>query len=42
MLDMLTEFIRTDPRGEEYRGLDWSKEYEAARYGDPSDPQTAL
>ncbi len=42
MLDMLTEFIRTDPRGEEYRGLDWSKEYEAARYGDPSDTQTAL
>ena len=42
MLDMLTEWIRTDPRGEEYRDLDWSKEYDLARNGDPNDTQTAL
>ena len=42
MLDMLMEWIRTDPRGEEYRGLDWSKEYDLARNGDPNDTQTAL
>ena len=42
MLDMLTEWIRTDPRGEAYRDLDWSKEYELARNGDPNDTQTAL
>ena len=33
MLDMLTEFIRRDPRAEKYRGLDWSPEYAAARAG---------
>ncbi|MBR5739491.1 MAG: RraA family protein [Lachnospiraceae bacterium] len=42
MLDMLTEWIRTDPRGEAYRDLDWSKEYDLARNGDPNDTQTAL
>ncbi|MGN1409653.1 MAG: RraA family protein [Eubacteriales bacterium] len=42
MLDMLLEWIRTDPRGEEYRDLDWSKEYDLARNGDPNDTQTAL
>ncbi len=42
MLDLLTEWIRTDPRGEEYRDLDWSKEYDLARNGDPNDTQTAL
>lgn len=42
MLDLLTEWIRTDPRGEEYRDLDWSKEYDLARNGDPDDTQTAL
>ena len=42
MLDMLTEWIRTDPRGEKYRDLDWSPEYEAARNGDPNDTQTML
>ncbi|MGI6280072.1 MAG: RraA family protein [Acutalibacteraceae bacterium] len=42
MLDMLVEWINTDPRGEEYRHLDWSKEYELARNGDPNDTQTAL
>ena len=42
MLDMLTEWIRTDPRGEKYRDLDWSPEYDAARNGDPNDTQTML
>lgn len=42
MLDLLLEWIRTDPRGEEYRDLDWSKEYDLARNGDPNDTQTAL
>ncbi|MBQ7184690.1 MAG: RraA family protein [Clostridia bacterium] len=42
MLDMLTEWIRTDPRGEKYRDLDWSKEYRLAREGDPDDTQTTL
>ena len=42
MLDMLMEFIRTDERGEPYRMLDWSKEYDLARNGDPNDTQSAL
>ena len=42
MLDMLTEWIKTDPRGEKYRDLDWSLEYKLAREGDPDDTQTAL
>ncbi len=42
MLDMLMYFIQNDPRGEAYRHLDWSKEYNAARNGDPNDTQTAL
>jgi len=42
MLDMLMEFIKTDPRGEEYRSLDWSLEYDLAINGDPNDTQTAL
>ena len=42
MLDMLVNWIRTDPRGEAYRDLDWSKEYDLARNGDPDDTQTAL
>ena len=42
MLDMLTEWIKNDPRGEKYRGLDWSHEYDLARNGDPDDTQTAL
>lgn len=42
MLDMLMDFIKNDPRGEEYRGLDWSEEYRLARDGDPNDTQTAL
>lgn len=42
MLDMLMEFIKNDPRGEKYRDLDWSVEYDLARNGDPNDTQTAL
>ncbi len=42
MLDMLMEFIKNDPRGAEYRDLDWSPEYDAAINGDPNDTQTAL
>ena len=42
MLDMLVDWIKTDPRGEKYRDLDWSHEYQLAREGDPDDTQTAL
>lgn len=42
MLDMLMDFIKNDPKGEQYRSLDWSKEYDLARNGDPNDTQTAL
>ncbi|MBQ2725507.1 MAG: RraA family protein [Clostridia bacterium] len=42
MLDMLTDWIHTDPRGEPYRQLDWSPEYDLARNGDPNDTQTML
>ena len=42
MLEMLLEFIETDPRGENYRGLDWSEEYDLAINGDPNDTQSAL
>lgn len=42
MLDLLMDFIKNDVRGEPYRGLDWSKEYDLARNGDPSDTQSAL
>ena len=42
MLDLLVKFIKEDPRGEEYRDLDWSKEYDLARNGDPNDTQTEL
>ena len=42
MLDLLTNWIQTDPRGEKYRDLDWSEEYRLAREGDPDDTQTAL
>jgi len=41
MLDMLMDFIKNDPRGAEYRDLDWSKEYELAR-NSPGDTQSAL
>ncbi len=42
MLDLLMEFIKTDPRGEKYRDLDWSLEYDLAINGDPTDTQSAL
>ncbi len=42
MLDLLMEFIENDPRGAEYRGLDWSHEYDLAINGDPNDTQSAL
>ena len=42
MLDLLMEFIRTDPAAEAYRDIDWSKEYDQARNGDPTDTQSAL
>lgn len=42
MLDLLMEFIKTDERGEPYRILDWTHEYDLARNGDPNDTQSAL
>ena len=42
MLDLLMDFIKNDPRGEQYRGLDWSHEYDMAINGDPTDTQSAL
>ncbi len=42
MLDLLMEFIENDPRGADYRGLDWSHEYDLAINGDPNDTQSAL
>ena len=42
MLDLLMQFIKEDPRAAQYRGLDWSKEYDLARNGDPNDTQSAL
>lgn len=42
MLDLLLDFINNDPRGEAYRELDWSREYDMALHGDPNDTQSAL
>jgi regulator of RNase E activity RraA len=42
MLDKLMQFIKQDPRGKEYRDIDWSAEYDLAKNGDPNDTQTAL
>jgi regulator of RNase E activity RraA len=42
MLDLLVKFIKEDERGAKYRDLDWSREYELARNGNPDDTQTAL
>lgn len=42
MLDLLMDFIRSDPRGEPYRDIDWSVEYDLARNGDPNDTQSAI
>lgn len=40
MLDLLVEFIRTEPEAAEFRDIDWSKEYEETRLG--LDNQSAL
>ncbi len=42
MLDELQAFIQTDPCGADYRDLDWSREYDMAVHGDPSNTQAAL
>ena len=42
MLDLLMDFIKNDDRGEPYRDLDWSIEYDLAINGDPNDTQSAL
>ena len=42
MLELLMEYIRTEPAAAAYRDLDWSKEYDLARNGDPNDTQSAL
>ncbi|MCI6375614.1 MAG: RraA family protein [Clostridiales bacterium] len=42
MLDLLMEYIRTELEAEAYRDIDWSKEYDLARNGDPNDTQSAL
>ncbi len=42
MLDLLVDFIKNDERASEYRDIDWSKEYDLARNGDPNDTQSAL
>lgn len=43
MLRMLIDFIKTDPRGEEFRDLNWDKELEeAAKAGNVDAAQTAL
>lgn len=42
MLDLLMEFINTNEAAEEFRGIDWSAEYEFARNSDPNDTQSAM
>jgi regulator of RNase E activity RraA len=42
MLDLLVNFIKNDPRGAEFRELDWSMEYDLACNGDSNDTQTSL
>ena len=42
MLDLLLDWIEKDDRAIEYRGLDWSQEYDLAINGDPNDTQSAL
>lgn len=42
MLDLLLEYIDTHEEAAQYRGLDWSEEYDLARNGDPNDTQSAL
>lgn len=42
MLDLLMEFIDTNEAAAEFRGIDWSMEYELARNSGPNDVQSAL
>ncbi|MCK9598386.1 MAG: RraA family protein [Sphaerochaeta sp.] len=42
MLDQLIEFIQTDPKGEAYRGIDWSEEYSLANDLTAHSGQSAL
>ena len=42
MLDLLLDWIEKDDRAIQYRGLDWSVEYDLAINGDPNDTQSAL
>ncbi|WP_373264329.1 RraA family protein [Hungatella hathewayi] len=42
MLDLLTEYIRTNDEAAEFREIDWSLEYDLAVNGDPNDTQSAL
>lgn len=42
MLDLLTEYIKTNEEMSEFRDIDWSVEYDLAVNGDPNDTQSAL
>ena len=42
LINMFCVFIETDERAADYRGLDWSLEYDLAIKGDPNDTQSAL
>ena len=42
MLDLLMDFIRSEPEAERFRGLDWGREYELARGGSSNGMQRAL
>ena len=35
-------YVPTDERAAQYRGMDWSVEYDLAVNGDPNDTQSAL
>lgn len=42
MLDLMVEFIETNPLGEAYRGIDWSQEYSLANDLTEQEGQSAL
>lgn len=42
MLDLLLEYIDTNEEAADFRGIDWSLEYDLAVNGDPNDTQSAL
>ena len=42
MLDLLMEYIDTNEAAADFRGIDWSQEYDLAVNGDPNDTQSAL